>query len=150
MLHLYLIKSKRKRFLTGFAEYLVLSLILCLPCLAFINKYMPLPEKLSGNLLIILIIEAAVMSLQHTNRSAKDELAEQEKNLKPFMRYILSYIISGLIFSLLLMLLILIKKAFGMWTWGAAAIMMGTFVLIGTALFFANKAAYARLKESKE
>ncbi len=150
MLHLYLIKSKRKRFLIGFAEYLMLSLILCFPCLAYINKFMPLPERLHVNLLIILIIEAAVMSLQHTNRSAKDELAEQEKNHKPFIRYILSYIINGLVFSLLLILLILIRKAFGTWVWGAAAIMIGIFAMIGTAFYFANEAACARLKEMEE
>ena len=44
MLHLHLIKSKRKRFFLGFAEYLILSFILCFPCLAYINKFMPLPS----------------------------------------------------------------------------------------------------------
>ena len=150
MLHLYLIKSKRKRFFLGFAEYLILSFILCFPCLAYINKFMPLPEKLTVSLLIILIIESAVMSVQHTNRSSAEQLAEYEKSRKPFIRYILSYIINGLVFSLLLILLILIKKAFGMWVWGAAAIMIGIFAMIGTAFYFANEAAYARLKEMEE
>ena len=150
MLHLHLIKSKRKRFFLGFAEYLILSFILCFPCLAYINKFIPLPEKLTVSLLIILIIESAVMSVQHTNRSSAEQLAEYEKSRKPFIRYILSYIINGLVFSLLLILLILIKKAFGMWVWGAAAIMIGIFAMIGTAFYFANEAAYARLKEMEE
>lgn len=150
MLHLYLIKSKRKRFFLGFAEHLILSFILCFPCLAYINKFMPLPERLHVNLLIILIIESAIVSVQHTTDSAKSNLAKHEKKRKPFMRYILSYIINGLVFSLLLILLILIRKAFGTWVWGAAAIMIGIFAMIGTAFYFANEAAYARLKEMEE
>ena len=150
MLHLYLIKSKRKRFFLGFAEYLILSFILCFPCLAYINKFMPLPDKLTVSLIIILIIESAVMSVQHTNRSSAEQLAEYEKSRKPFIRYILSYIINGLIFGLLLILLVLIKKAFGLWVVNAAIMLTTIFALIGTAFYFSDKAACARLKASDE
>ena len=150
MLHLYLIKSKRKRFFLGFAEYLILSFILCFPCLAYINKFMPLPEKIHSSLIIIALTLSAMLSIQHTADSAKDRIVEYEKDRRSFIRYVLGYIINGLVFSLLLMLLILIKKAFGMWVWGAAAIMIGIFAMIGTAFYFANEAAYARLKASEE
>ena len=150
MLHLYLIKNKAARFFAGLAEYLILSCILCLPCLAYINKFMPLPQRLYVSILIILVIESALMSVQHTTQSIENKLAEHEKSRGNFIKYILGYIINGLIFGLLLMLLILINKSFGTWAWGAAAIMVVTFTVIGTVLHFADKAAYARLKEAEE
>ena len=46
--------------------------------------------------------------------------------------------------------LVLIKKAFGLWVVNAAIMLTTIFALIGTAFYFSDKAACARLKASDE
>jgi len=150
MLHLYLIKNKATRFFVGFAEYLLLCFILNVPWLAYVNSFLPLPEKLHNSLIIIAFILSAMLSAQHIPHSTKEKIAEYEKNRKPFIRHILRYIVNGLVFSLLLILFILRRKAFDTWVWGIAAMMTLIHAAVGAAFYLADKAICSRLKQAEE
>lgn len=150
MLHLYLIKNKAARFFLGLAEYLLLFFILNVPWLAHVSKFLTLPENMHISLIIISLILAAMLSVQHLPRSTEEKLAEYEKTRKTFLRDILDYIIMGVFFSLLIILFTLINKIFDVWVWGTSAIITAIITASGTVFRFADKAAYARLKGEEE
>ena len=156
MLHLYLIKNKFLRFCASFAETLLMFAVLFCPVYSYMGSFISLPHFLPVTLGVVALTQAFLQAPKHIKTDVSRRIEEWEQRQKPFAKDMLSYLLMGLGFGALVVAVTFLPTIsgggakFGGWSIISSLIFTASVVLIGAVFHFANRAAYARLKEAEE